>query len=231
MGSSAAESSSTGQPSSLRLVSSRYFSSACLRTRSISICERFSCVSCTAARSAFELFFVGAQGFAHGGVLRGHLVDLGFERGDLLGQLRAPSDRARYCRPAGARAVRRGARSPARWRCGGWWFRGTAAPGGPWRSARRDSALPGRPVRRESPRALRRWWPPGLPASRVRARCVSSACSLSARRRSFSATAVRLRSRWSADFSASRRRRSSSRRATLTRELVRARSSPSLRIS
>ena len=56
-------------------------------------------------------------------------------------------------------------------------------------------------------------WPSSFSNS---ARCVSSACSLSARRRSFSATAVRLRSRWSADFSASRRRRSSSRRATLS---------------
>src|ERR1035438_5803541 len=42
------------QFSSLRLVSSRYFSSACLRTNSTSVCERFSWHSCTALRNAFR---------------------------------------------------------------------------------------------------------------------------------------------------------------------------------
>ncbi len=47
-------SSSIGIASSLRLVSSRYFSSACSFTSSSSICERFSCAACAAARNCFR---------------------------------------------------------------------------------------------------------------------------------------------------------------------------------
>src|ERR1019366_1152447 len=37
---------------------------------------------------SFKVFFVGAQGFAHGGIFGRHLVDLGFDGSDLLGQER-----------------------------------------------------------------------------------------------------------------------------------------------
>ncbi len=119
IGSSAAASSSTGQFSSLRLVSSRNFSSACLRTSSSSICERFSRHVFHEHAQRLEFLFPGAQAFAHGRILRGHLIDAGFQAAGLFGQQRGhlveldivgQQPRALFAHPLDL---------AARWRCAG----------------------------------------------------------------------------------------------------------------
>ena len=178
-----------------------------------------------------QLLFAGAQALAHAGVLRGHLVDAGFERGDLLGQHRGllvqldvvgQQARALLAQPLDLRRDR------------------VAAVGGLAElllQAAHGAALAAVALFEAGQFGARRrvLFADGgrlaFELFQLLPLALRALLRVSARSRSFSSTAARFRSRCSADFSASRRRRSSSSRATDRRELARDRSSPSLRMS